>query len=95
MSTKSNAKSKPATATEVALSPVAIKAEQGRRRNNKARRKNGEAVVRSKAWYMPHLTNADFTAIKEGETVTKTFNSGRTVTFSLKGDVEAAEAVEA
>lgn len=94
MSTKST-KSKATTATEIALSPVAIKAEQGRRRNNKARRSNGEAPVRSKAWYMPHLTKADFTAITNGETVTKEFNSGRVVTFSLKEGAEVAETVEA
>lgn len=83
----SNAQSAQST---VALSPVAIKAEQGRRRNNKARKAAGEPVVRSKQWFMPALTKADFKALLDGTEVTKEFGTGRVVTFTLKG-----EAVEA
>ncbi len=89
MATKANTtKSKSTTqrrtrAQVVELKPLAIQQELGRRRNNKERRRNGEPVVRSKAYYMPHLSRQEFDKVLAGETVDKTFNSGRKLRFKL------------
>ena len=57
--------------------------ERGRRRKNKVRRANGEPVVRTKAYYLAALSADEMKALEAGEKVTKTYDSGRTETYSL------------
>lgn len=64
----------------IPVKALVAKQELGRRRNNKARADK----VRAKAWWLPTLTKQDFAAIAAGQTITKTFNSGRVVDF-VKG----------
>lgn len=60
---------------------AALTAELGRRRNNKTR----ETKARSKSFVLPKLSQADIAAIKAGETVTVTFQSGRVEHVALAG----------
>jgi hypothetical protein len=88
--TRSNTVSKTQSEqSTVELSEASIKAEIGRRRNNKARKAAGEPVVRSKQWFMPALTKADFAALLDGAQVTKKYTSGRVVTLTLKTTSDA------
>lgn len=74
------------TTTEVAtrtLSDTLLKQEEGRRRNNKKRRANGEKAVAPKAFYLGKLDSRDFAALRAGESVTKTYGSGRVESYVL------------
>lgn len=62
------------------FSAQALKAEQGRRRNN--RRREAGDKVRPASWVFRGLSNADIEAILEGETITASFQK-RDVNVSL------------
>lgn len=64
---------------------AALTAELGRRRNNKARRANGEPIVRATSYVLPALSKEVIERIQGGETVPVEFKSGRIVHVSLKG----------
>jgi hypothetical protein len=65
----------------VTVKPLALKQEQGRRRNNKSR-PAGEKV-RTKAYYLAAFSKSEMDALVAGETVTKTYKSGRTESYVL------------
>lgn len=71
---------KAAAITKISVSDLALKQEEGRRRNNKKRAEK----VRPKAYYFAALAKPDFEALRSGGKVVKTFNSGRVVELSLK-----------
>ncbi len=62
---------------------LAIKQEFGRRRNNKTRKAAGEKVVRTKAYYLAALSAEDVKALEAGNTVRKTYKSGRVEDYIL------------
>ena len=74
----------PKTTNKKQFTVAALKAEQGRRKNNRARRKAGIPTVQSKSWVLPGLSGADITALLAGETVKVAFRN-RDVTVTLKG----------
>ena len=65
------------------VSETAIKAQIGLIRNNRARKRNGEAPVASKNWKLAGLSRAALRSILAGETVDRDFKSGRNVTLTL------------
>lgn len=62
----------------------ALKAEQGRRRNNKARRANGEPTVKAKGYVLPAMSGPQINTVLAGEPVVVTFKSGRVTAVSLR-----------
>jgi hypothetical protein len=74
------------TTKAVPVRPVkslALKQEMGRRRNNKARRANGQPTVRTKAYYLAAFDRREIDALLAGEVVTKTYASGRVESYKV------------
>ncbi len=71
------------TAVSTPVSAVAINAQIGLIRNNKARKRAGESVVTSKNWKLAGLSRPALRSILAGETVTRSFGSGRVVELTL------------
>lgn len=74
------------TTTETPVREVkalALKQELGRRRNNKTRKANGDKPVKSKAFYLAAFSTDEVTALMNGETITKTYGSGRTESYKI------------
>lgn len=63
----------------VTVKSKALSAELGRRRNNKARRAKGEPVAKAAAYYFRSLSSVDVASLLDGETVRKSFASGRVI----------------
>lgn len=75
---KNTTASRPVTAKE--FSSKALKAEQGRRRNNKGRDTN----VQAQSWALAKLSGADIESVLAGETV-EVACKNRDLVVSLKG----------
>jgi hypothetical protein len=71
------------TIEAIAVSAVAVNAQIGLVRNNKARKRAGEAVVLSKNWKLAGLSRPVLRSILDGETVTREFKSGRIIAITL------------
>lgn len=65
------------------IAAKALSDERGRRANNRKRKANGEAKVRTKAYYLAAFSADEMKALEAGEKVTKTYGSGRTETYVL------------
>lgn len=59
----SKSKSTKRTVTRRTVSVVAVKAEQGRRKNNKARARKGEAKAKAKSWVLGGLDGKELEAL--------------------------------
>jgi len=62
----------------------ALLMEQGRRKNNKERRRKGEPTARPASYWLAKLSGQEIKALLDGESVTLEFNSGRVETLSVK-----------
>lgn len=78
-----NAIADPRTTPTHTFTRQAIVAEQGRRKNNKARLRNGEKAARAKSWVLPALGKSDLEAVLAGHVVEVNFHSGRTEYVAL------------
>lgn len=67
----------------VTIKRLALKQEEGRRAKNKVRKAKGEKRVGAKAYYFAALSSKEIAALRKGETVTKTYSSGRTESYVL------------
>lgn len=67
----------------VTIKRLALKQEEGRRAKNKVRKAKGEKRVGAKAYYFAALSAQDIAALRDGQTVTKEYGSGRTESYVL------------
>ena len=60
---------------ERTITVTAVRAEQGRRINNKGRKAKGEAPAKSKSWVLAGASGDELKALASGETTTIAFKN--------------------